>query len=234
MAASLNHCLHDLRRAMDIPSVTAILDGFLSPRGLDSFLFYDPGAPLARSALVRNFDPGLIARFDRQSVWRSDPLRLQTRHQPLIWDAGKSEAETPEACELVWEPMAAAGFRHLVAVPIYGPLGHCDVFAAIAGEQRRPRRKGDREIDDLVLIAYNLAGFFRRGPCSEPKAAITRREIECLHWTARGKTAWEVGRILGISERTARFHLRNAMHKLDSPSKHQAALKALQAGMIAL
>lgn len=61
---------------------------------------------------------------------------------------------------------------------------------------------------------------------------LTPRELECLRWTMEGKTAWEVGTILGISERTAVLHLNNAMHKLDCSSKHQAVLKALRLGLI--
>lgn len=47
-----------------------------------------------------------------------------------------------------------------------------------------------------------------------------------------GKTAWEVGTILGISERTAVLHVNNAMHKLGCVNKHQAVLKALRLGLI--
>jgi DNA-binding CsgD family transcriptional regulator len=47
-----------------------------------------------------------------------------------------------------------------------------------------------------------------------------------------GKTAWEVGNILGISERTAVLHANNATHKLGSANKHQAVLKALRMGLI--
>jgi DNA-binding CsgD family transcriptional regulator len=43
---------------------------------------------------------------------------------------------------------------------------------------------------------------------------LSPREFECLEWAARGKTAWEIGRILGISRRTAAFHLDNAKAKL--------------------
>jgi DNA-binding CsgD family transcriptional regulator len=61
---------------------------------------------------------------------------------------------------------------------------------------------------------------------------LTPRELECLKWTMEGKTAWEVGGILGISERTAVLHLSNAMRKLDTHNKHQAVLKALRLGLI--
>jgi DNA-binding CsgD family transcriptional regulator len=47
-----------------------------------------------------------------------------------------------------------------------------------------------------------------------------------------GKTAWEVGNILGITERTAVLHANNATHKLGSANKHQAVLKALRLGLI--
>ncbi len=53
-----------------------------------------------------------------------------------------------------------------------------------------------------------------------------------LRWTMDGKTAWEVGAILGISERTAVLHIQNSMQKLGATSKHQAVLKALRLGLI--
>ncbi|WP_354130838.1 MULTISPECIES: helix-turn-helix domain-containing protein [unclassified Bradyrhizobium] len=39
---------------------------------------------------------------------------------------------------------------------------------------------------------------------------LSPREYECLEWSARGKSAGEIGIILGIAERTAGFHLDNA------------------------
>jgi DNA-binding CsgD family transcriptional regulator len=47
-----------------------------------------------------------------------------------------------------------------------------------------------------------------------------------------GKTAWEVGTIMNISERTAVLHLQNAMHKLTCINKHQAVLKAIRLGLL--
>ncbi|GAB4557351.1 MAG: hypothetical protein Tsb007_16740 [Rhizobacter sp.] len=61
---------------------------------------------------------------------------------------------------------------------------------------------------------------------------LTPRELECLRWTMEGKTAWELGRILGISEQTAVRHLFNASKKLDCVNKHQAVLKALRLKLI--
>jgi len=47
-----------------------------------------------------------------------------------------------------------------------------------------------------------------------------------------GKTAWELGRILGIAEQTAARHINNASQKLACVNKHQAVLKALRLNLI--
>jgi DNA-binding CsgD family transcriptional regulator len=61
---------------------------------------------------------------------------------------------------------------------------------------------------------------------------LTSREIEALQWTLEGKTAWEIGRILSISEQTAARHVNNATRKLECVNKLPAAVKALRMGLI--
>lgn len=61
---------------------------------------------------------------------------------------------------------------------------------------------------------------------------LTPREHEVLCWTAEGKTAYEIGRILSISERTVNFHLNNVMTKLAVTSKLQAVVKAIMTGLL--
>jgi DNA-binding CsgD family transcriptional regulator len=56
---------------------------------------------------------------------------------------------------------------------------------------------------------------------------LTARERECLKWSADGKTAWEIGQILGIAERTVVFHLNNTVAKLGVANKTQAIVRAV-------
>ena len=92
-------------------------------------------------------------------------------------------------------------------------------------------------VADLQLFAVHAqeaahAHHAARPPRTPSAPALTPRELESLRWTMDGKTAWEVGNILGISERTAVLHVNNAMHKLGCVNKHQAVLKALRLGLI--
>jgi LuxR family quorum-sensing system transcriptional regulator CciR len=61
---------------------------------------------------------------------------------------------------------------------------------------------------------------------------LSDREKACLRWTALGKSSWEIGQILSISENTVIFHIKNAMRKLGVRSRTLAAVKAIQLGLI--
>ena len=73
-----------------------------------------------------------------------------------------------------------------------------------------------------------------RPPSSCPSGSphLTPRERECLLWTAHGKTAWEIGQILGISDGTVVFHLKNATRKFNVFTKYHAVVKAIMLGLI--
>jgi DNA-binding CsgD family transcriptional regulator len=63
-------------------------------------------------------------------------------------------------------------------------------------------------------------------------AGLSIRECECLLWAAQGKTADEIAAILGISERTVRFHLKNASEKMDTVNTTQTVALAIAQGLI--
>lgn len=59
---------------------------------------------------------------------------------------------------------------------------------------------------------------------------LSPREYQCLEWSARGKSAGEIGIILGIAERTAGFHLDSARAKLrvSSPASSDRAVDRIK------
>ena len=89
------------------------------------------------------------------------------------------------------------------------------------------------ELQLFAVHAQDAAFRIFAPPVQKPEApSLTPRELEALRWTMDGKTAWEVGAIMNISERTAVLHLQNAMHKLGCINKHQAVLKAIRFGLM--
>lgn len=61
---------------------------------------------------------------------------------------------------------------------------------------------------------------------------LTTRETECLRWASKGKTSWEIGNILGCSERTANYHIGNACSKMNVRGRQAAIALAILAGYL--
>ncbi len=64
------------------------------------------------------------------------------------------------------------------------------------------------------------------------KTPLSGRELQCLEWVSLGKTSWETASILGLSERTVNFHLRNACRKLNVYGRQAAVVKAVRSGLL--
>ena len=57
--------------------------------------------------------------------------------------------------------------------------------------------------------------------------ALTRRELQVAALVASGRTNRQIGRVLGISEKTAEVHLQHVMSKLDARSRAEVAAWAV-------
>jgi DNA-binding CsgD family transcriptional regulator len=61
---------------------------------------------------------------------------------------------------------------------------------------------------------------------------LTARELEVLTWISLGKSAWEIGEILGIAKRTVDEHAQTAARKLGAANRTQAVAIAVRDGLI--
>ena len=61
---------------------------------------------------------------------------------------------------------------------------------------------------------------------------LTEKQIEVLKWASKNKSYWEVGTIMGISERTVKFHFKNIFRKLGVSSRGEAILKGKIKGIV--
>jgi DNA-binding CsgD family transcriptional regulator len=165
-----------------------------------------------------------------------DPVMQHCRRhsRPIIWSQDTYVAEgSPE----LWEHQAAFGYVSGIAMAMHLPEGR-HFMLGVDRDQPLPDDPIalQRTVADLQLFAVMAQDVAMRILVPEPlrpeRPALTPRELEALRWTMDGKTAWETGVILGISERTAVLHISNAMRKLNCGNKHQAVLKALRLGLI--
>jgi len=209
------------RLGFDTVAATVVIDHML---GDAEFITVD-NTPRDYKAIFQNPEDG-----------RRDPVMQHCKRQsvPIIWDQGTyvSHGMGP-----MWEEQARFGMSNGICLALHMPEGRHFILGV---ERDRPVPMDaielTRVVADLQLFAVHAQDAALRilvpGPVDAGVPSLTPRELEALRWTMEGKTAWEVGNVLGITERTAVLHVNNATHKLGCVNKHQAVLKALRLGLL--
>ena len=196
----------------------------------------DHGLGQSEFIVIDNTPEEYAEPYADPTIGRRDPVMQHCKRQsvPIIWD---QRTYVTHGVGELWEQMAHYGYCTGIAMALHLPEGR-HFQLGVDRDRPLPSDPGElqRVVADLQLFAVHAQDAAIRlllPVAMQPeRPALTPRELEALRWTMEGKTAWEVGAILGISERTAVLHVNNAMHKLGCVNKHQAVLKALRLGLI--
>ena len=122
-----------------------------------------------------------------------------------------------------------------ISVPLHGPSGRVAVLSfASRADDSDPEAKLAclNALASQFHIAFTDISQSTRSP--SVSVQLSCREKDCLAWTARGKSSWDIGMILKISENTVNFHVKNAMRKLATTSRTVAVVKAIRLNLIEL
>jgi len=186
--------------------------------------------------VMLNYPDEWLKRCSEMGYDRIDPIidKSRNRVRAFRWSEVYNEASTTEIERRVFDEAAIYGLRPGISVPMHGPDSSVSIMSFA---QPSECEFDNRTITYLQLAAAHfhlkVASFANSsGIASAPN--LSRREKECILWVARGKSSWDIGIILGISDNTVNFHIKNAMRKLDVASRTVAAVKAVNFGIIEL
>jgi DNA-binding CsgD family transcriptional regulator len=169
--------------------------------------------------LITNYPVEWTDHYLREHYERVDPVIVQalSATEPFEWGQGfTARGLSKPQCALLDEA-AQFGIRCGFTVPVHDSRGSV-AAVTFATDERRPafQRCIEQNQSVLQLMAMYFHAHVRRRLSINrviDGVALSPRELECLEWAAQGKSAWEIGRLLNISRRTAAFHLDNAKMK---------------------
>ncbi|EHR01002.1 helix-turn-helix transcriptional regulator [Bradyrhizobium sp. WSM471] len=180
--------------------------------------------------LISTYPSSWTALYLKRGYESIDPVvrRAIRQSDPFRWGLNFEARNRPESERELFEEAAEFGIRCGITFPIHDNKG-ATAALTFATDARRTafERSIVKHAQNLRLIAIFFHANARRFWTSDRVVGgvvLSPREFECLEWSSRGKSAGDIGIILGISERTAGFHLDNARAKLGVRSLRQAAV----------
>ncbi|MFB9985590.1 LuxR family transcriptional regulator [Mesorhizobium kowhaii] len=187
-------------------------------------------------AHILNYPYQWQERYVEMGYDRIDPIIRASRRRAgaFRWRDLYNDPSTTEEERRIFDEAASFGLKAGISVPLHGPQGD---FGVMSFAQSRDQGFPDSVVKYLELSAFHfhiMSAKFMVLRHLENTHELSSREIECIFWTAKGKSSWDIGQILGISVNTVNFHMKNIMRKLDTGSRTVAAIKAVNFGIIDL
>jgi|SRR6266404_3897400 LuxR family quorum sensing-dependent transcriptional regulator len=184
------------------------------------------GQSLKQLTVANGWPAEWFELYDRENLSSVDPVPRHCYNtlNPFEWKDAPYDREYDKPAHRVMTRARDFRFHEGFCIPIH----YDDATGAISIAGEHPY------LDPDTRSALHLMSVFAHGrlrALSKPASIGPRRlsdiEAEVLRWAARGKTAWETGQIMRISERNVRWHIEEAQRKLMTTNKTATVAVAL-------
>lgn len=223
------------RACKSIKSAHALLSRYCCEWGYDYFSYGHRAALVNGSLKMRynNYPHRWNQLYREENLVAVDPTVQSAllRSTPIVWP--DSLKGLNEKTEKFWLAAWDSGLRNGIGFAVHSRENGIGLLSFSKQGREITSQDLDRYESRMRWLAEAMNSCYETNEnLNNTYQKLTKREREALLWTAVGKSANDVANILNITERTANFHLANAMAKLNAVNKTQAAVKAMSLNII--
>lgn len=225
--------VHDAQQIGDVAMLEARFHRVIAPHGARSFvasaLMEHGGAPHPRQLFGR-WRRDAERHYLENDFFRHDPAVTAcfTRTRAFSWAELDAIEDLAPQSRRVMSEMREFGDRDGFVTPIHGVHGEL-ASVLIAGPQLNLEPECQAVIH-LASIYFFTAGreLAAASRLDDEPRGLSRRQAECLTWTARGLTRDEIADRLSISPATVTRHIEDAKAALGQRTTIEAVIHAIR------
>lgn len=190
-------------------------------------------------ALARGMPLEWLAHYRQRKYYNADALihRALIQYTPFTWDDLDARQLTNTAATVFDEAVDFMRAKSGLFIPSHDARGLSGFVSLLFGEAI-PSSQTHRALKLMSNYALEkskeLLGIGSMPSGAAASCPLTGRQREALSFMAQGKTDWEIGKILGISEKTANRHCESAKRQLGVTTRTHAVAVAVHNGWVTL
>jgi len=181
---------------------------------------------------LTNVDPEWLERYVEKDYFSKDPVVQRAARSccPFTYTDAYSDA----SAEVKKFKMEAAAYGIIFgwAVPVHRDAKAPGVVSFCGPNTVTLDAAAQLRVSMVGMIAYQRASEFFADMIPQLAITLSDRERAVLMLVARGKTNWEVGAVLSISEYSVRDYLKALSVKLETSNRTHTVARAMQLGLI--
>lgn len=221
-----------------VSDLSNALDGVARRLGFDFHAIVAlPGCGVrSNAALFHNYPEDWAIEYRRLGLHTVDPVLRASQH----WACGFRWIDIPKIIPSRRRDLSMLakardiGIGDGFTVPANVP-GACCGSVTFAVETGHPFPETELlEAQAIGSVAFQIWACLSTPPSPDRRGRLTDREVECLYWSARGKTNPEIAIIMGIKTDTVKKHLAAAFRRYGAPTRTGLTVAALIDGLLSI
>lgn len=184
----------------------------------------NPDQNFSQMVLAKRWPAGWFKLYTENNFDRVDPVVRHCRRSihPFEWSEAPYNPVTERGAAEVMRRAADFRMQRGFIVPIHGLTGY-EAAVSLGGVDLDLNVRSKPALHLMAMYSFDRIRSLLQTP--DPPSRLTQRECEVVTWASQGKSAWEIGEILHITQRTAEQHLANAASKLGAVNRtHTVAI----------
>jgi DNA-binding CsgD family transcriptional regulator len=217
------HILQLIQRAVACPRVIGGVAQLTATGGFKEF----------NSVINVSYSNDWLYTYGKRGYASVDPVlqSLLSSFKTQVWKQTYDKSSSPKQREFIEEARSVGLTNGITTGMLERERGFATFFSFAGGDANGTQRF-------TGLLEYLLPSVHRvliantHTPLLNRVKGLSPREMTVLLWMKEGKTNWEIAQIVGVTERTVRFHVEGIFMKLDASSRTQAVALAMEHGLL--
>jgi LuxR family quorum-sensing system transcriptional regulator CciR len=240
--ADVNHFIAASRAARSADDLRALMDPITREMGFHCYALFQHVAQFSwgqsNALAISNFPRSWLNYFVEHRLSAEDPVHVASSRTAVgfAFDHIPNLIKVSDRQEKIMEASRRAGLTDGFCVPAHIPgeaNGTCTFVMQNGAELPRENFPMAQLVGSFAYEAARqllLKGnkLVRTAP-SEP---LTSRQLECIILVGKGKTDWEIAKVLGIRKDTVKEHLEEARRRCGVSRRSELPIHALYRGSL--
>lgn len=212
----------------EVPAAMDALERAFGRFGFETIIITglpNPGQNFSQMVLAKRWPAEWFKLYTENNFVRVDPVVRHCRRliHPFEWAEAPYDPERERDSAEVMRRATDFRMQRGFIVPIHGLTGY-EAAVSLGGVDLDLNVRSKPALHLMAMYSFDRIRYLLQ-PTPDPTPRLTQREREVVAWASQGKSAWEIGQFLHITQRTAEQHLANAASKLGAVNRtHTVAI----------
>jgi len=167
---------------------------------------------------VSNFPDDFYPKWVKNKLIMHDPILTYAVRSKSAFEWKDAYDHANRFGKQIMDAGADVGLNEGLVVPVFTPENPSGMVSlALEKKIEDPAMRATIEVP--IVHAFNRLLQFLEPGIMPAQVKLTLREVDILHYIAAGKTNWEIGMVLGITENTVKKILQLSLIHISEPTR---------------